>query len=466
MEKEDKYFAVRAQPFSRFPEERKCMNIKFFAVCSWLMRLAIGTVAVAPFQVESLASGLTYYSIAKGTYYHQETNGMPVLRPYQPWFFEAQMEFSNAPAGTIEATVTPPGSHFGIQLFPPNLKDTQRWNTQADLDAAFTQGAYVFSFFINKPPYQYASNVLGADAFPPTPAITNLAEAQSIDAIADFALGWNAFAGATTNDLIVCALQGGGETVFATPSIPGSSNALNGTAVSAVIPAGTLSPGRSYFGRLIFAKVQSTTTQYPGALGATLFESQTDFYLRTQGAGDTSLPVLLSSVPGAGAICVPTNGPAVMTFNKPMNSNWAFNLSGDLSSNAVEIWNASGTSFAITPPPTFAPGTSQTIVLNPISGQLDFADTNGNLLPPDTVINFVTGSGGYQSNLFLTSPIRAADGSIQINLMGATNGNYVLQSSSNLAAWTSIATNTPFDTTVNFADTNVALPCQFYRVIQ
>jgi hypothetical protein len=442
------------------------MKIKFSAMCSWLMRLAVGAVALAPFQVESFASGLTYYSIAKGTYYHQETNGMPVLRPYQPWFFVSQMEFSSPPEGNLVATVTPPGSHFGMQLFPPNLKDTQRWNTQADLDAAFTQGAYVFSFFINTPPYQYASNVLGADAFPPAPAITNLAGAQSIDATADFALGWNAFAGGTTNDLIVCALQGGGETIFATPSIPGSSNALNGTAVSAVIPAGTLSPGRSYFGRLIFVKVQSTTTQYTGALGATLFESQTDFHLGTRGAGDASLPVLLSSVPGAGASGVPTNGPAVMTFNKPMNANWAFYLSGDLASNSTGIWNASGTSFAITPPPAFAAGTNQTIVLNPVSGQLEFADTNGNLLPPDTVIKFVTGPGGYPSGLFLTSPILAPDGSIQINLIGATNGNYVLQSSSNLAAWTSIATNTPFDTTVNFADTNITLPCQFYRVMQ
>jgi hypothetical protein len=60
----------------------------------------------------------------------------------------------------------------------------------------------------------------------------------------------------------------------------------------------------------------------------------------------------------------------------------------------------------------------------------------------------------------------AAAGSIQINLSGATNASYILQASTDLATWTSIATNAPFNTTVNFSDTDTALPCKFYRVTQ
>jgi hypothetical protein len=111
-------------------------------------------------------------------------------------------------------------------------------------------------------------------------------------------------------------------------------------------------------------------------------------------------------------------------------------------------------------------GGSQTIVLNPVAGQLLFADASGNLLGPDTMINFATGYGSYLTNLPSPPSISAAAGGIQINLIGATNASYILQSSTDLATWTSIATNALFNTTVYFSDTNTTLPCKFYRVTQ
>jgi hypothetical protein len=58
---------------------------------------------------------------------------------------------------------------------------------------------------------------------------------------------------------------------------------LNGTATTVLIPAGTLSPGTTYQGRLLFAKANLDTTSYPGALGIAGYFKETRLTVRTTG---------------------------------------------------------------------------------------------------------------------------------------------------------------------------------------
>jgi len=415
------------------------------------------------------ATTLLFYSVAKGTFYHQDPGGSPAVRPYAPWFFKAQAVFDNNPDYFISASVILPNlqtDYLAPSIVPDKaLTHFERTNTQPNLDSNFTNGVYKFQFFISGH-LLTGSNVMAGGSLPPAPAIANLTDAQSINPSNDFALTWNSFTGGSTNDFIICSLQSGIGTTFQTSIIPGATNALNGTANSILIPAKTLSPGRSYFGRLVFAKVQSTVTnQIPGAFGATLYTAQTDFYVKTQGSGDATPPIFLSSIPANGAVAVPTNVPVVFSFNKGMNGGWSFRTAVGDPRIYNGSWNQSKTRLAFLPSTNFSGNQTYAFILNPLDSALAFADANQNLLPPDTVISFATGNSQYQSQTpLLTSP-RAGTGGMLIDLLGTTNTQCVLQSSTNLNDWYPLATNTVFVGTVNFTDTNSSMPNCFYRTI-
>ena len=410
------------------------------------------------------AASLVYYSVTEGSYNHQDPGGSPVLRPYAPWFFDGRMVFTNASGTFILANLTGPGNNPPpISLFAPNYEHVARETNQTSLQTQFSTGAYTFSFFINSPPYKTATVTLTTGTIPAAPNVTNLSDAQTIDPSSDFTLAWNAFSGGTTNDLIICSLQNGSGTVFQTPIIPQTAWALDGTATSVVIPAGTLAPGRSYLGYLVFAKVQFlTNNESLGATGAALYASQTDFYVKTQGAGDTSVPAVLASVPAASATNIATNAPIIIAFNKPMSPGYSLTWSG--AGTTQSVWNSIGTMLAIAPVSYFPANTLQTVVLNPLP-TVEFNDTNLNLLPPDTQLTFTTGANHYQpATPALTNASTASPTGFQADLEMETNRGYVLQWSSNLTIWAGLATNMAFEQVNPFTDTNTT-PHRFYRAI-
>jgi hypothetical protein len=68
--------------------------------------------------------------------------------------------------------------------------------------------------------------------------------------------------------------------------------------------------------------------------------------------------------------------------------------------------------------------------------------------------------------ILLISPPTLSHGVFQIELSGATNGNYILQASTNLAEWTSLSTNSTTTTPFYITDPNAANFSQrFYRVL-
>ncbi len=116
---------------------------------------------------------------------------------------------------------------------------------QVQLDSTYPNGIYTFDVTDPSNEHQFLTNFLVEGVFPNVPTIANLMAAQSVDVSNDFALVWNAFAGGTVTDFIQLQIQTGHSNAFVTPSF-GAAGALNGTASSAIIPAGTLLPGRAY----------------------------------------------------------------------------------------------------------------------------------------------------------------------------------------------------------------------------
>jgi hypothetical protein len=72
---------------------------------------------------------------------------------------------------------------------------------------------------------------------------------------------------------------------------------------------------------------------------------------------------------------------------------------------------------------------------------------------------------------FIIQPLRFtaqgfSNGIFHLQFLGAQGSNYVLQASTNLVDWTSVATNPAITNVVPFLDPNTNYPSRFYRVLQ
>jgi hypothetical protein len=417
------------------------------------------------------AGDFSSYSIAKGTYYDQTAGGAPVLKGPLPCLFNAQVVPT---AQLVSARVTGPtntASSFLSQKFSGPWNSWVRFASQSALDSSFPPGNYTFDIFSFAHGHQFVTNTLAAGSFPNAPTVSNLTVAQSVDAASDFTLTWNPFSSGTTVDFISCQLQGVRSNFFVTAAF-GAAGALDGTATSVAVPAGTLLPGHAYLGRLTFAFTQSVVSnaQY-GAVGTTLYFSQTDFWLKTQGSGDNTPPAIAFTSPTNGASGVPINSPICAHFTKPLKTTGAvFETGFDSGSGSNTgssgpdyiVLSPDGLQLALTPITvgwTLLQG--HRIIFNPFDSPLGFGDLNGNPLAAETfVIDFVDGGYNYLTPRrgSLSNPQWQTNSVFQVDLLGETNYAYSLEYSSNIITWmplsTNVSTNIAFNGITHFVDTN------------
>ena len=224
-------------------------------------RLGFLFLTVSCLAANAVASDFSSYSTGKGIYYDQTAGGTPVMKSPYPYWFHAQV-VSLAPFLTV--SVTGPTNSSSAELSGPHsspglLEGWVRHTNQASLDSRFLNGNYAFDIFSFIHGHQFVTNTLATGSFPNAPMVSNLTAAQSVDAASDFTLTWNPFSGGTTNDFISCQLQGVNSNYFTSPAF-GTAGALDGTATSVLIPAGTLLPGHAYLGRLTFAFTQAVVS--------------------------------------------------------------------------------------------------------------------------------------------------------------------------------------------------------------
>ncbi len=179
-----------------------------------------------------------------------------------------------------------PSGSTGIELLTYDS-----YPTEAALDAVYGNGNYTFVMDTVHNGLESPVLTMPASAYPAAQRISNFAAAQAINPTSPFTLQWSNPSDATTNDWIwVFVNDGSGHTVFSSPE-PSTNplTALNGTATSIVVPAGTFQLGAAYTGAITFYRNTSVnTTGYPGAVGVTLIGTRTRFSL----AASSSFPVL------------------------------------------------------------------------------------------------------------------------------------------------------------------------------
>lgn len=267
------------------------------------------------------------------------------------------------------------------------------FNSQANMDAAFTNGNYLLSLTTRNDGNRSFTLNLSGDAYPPIPQINNYSALQTMVSTAPVTVQWAAWSGGTANDIVILEIEDfqTRELVFSTP-MPGMSGALSGTSSSVTIPANTFAPNRSYHGKLLFFHpVSMDMTSYPGATAVAGYLRSTSFGLATTGTPvDTQAPWLENQKPNYGDTDVPRNAGVSFQFSEPMQASVAIQWNPSLSFNYQ--WNTERTVLFCFPAGGLLPAnTTISFTLNP-PGQTGFRDVAGNALP--TIDGqFTTGAG-------------------------------------------------------------------------
>lgn len=416
------------------------------------------------------AADVMYFSVAKGLLYLQTNSSLPSLKPGSAGMFQALTTPTNGFA-VFNATigVPPIGSR---SLFPTDnsgvLSFRQRFNTQSQLDGSFNNGTYTFSFFTAHDGSKSVPMSLTGDAYPNLPHLSNFDATQSIEATASFQITWDAFAGGTSGDFIAFWLEDTSGLKFGTATSPGGTNTLDGTATGFTIPAGKLSASRTYLGHLQFQKITAKSLAYAGATGTAGYFRQTDFFLTTKGPGDSTPPVVVSTVPGNGATGVPVNTPFSITFSKPMGTGYAISVGGTTNF-TTRTWSADQRTCTFSSTNFWPLNTTLTWTLNYSGAVPGFGDVSKNPLMSDTIVSFTTGvqiQNNTPASPTLLPPSQPVNGLFHLAQTGEAYRTYVCQSSTDLVTWTSFATNRSGSTHLDFFDAFSDQPGQrFYRVI-
>ena len=200
---------------------------------------------------------LTAFSVAKLHFYSQTSAGGSTLDPDIPYLFTAATTLSsNRTASGVTVTIPAGGTSNLTQNFlhPETFSLFATETNLASFNAAFPSGNYLFNVTASTSNQQVNVNLPAALTQPGAPHIANFAAAQSVNPSQAFQLSWDAFPGGTATDYISVSIGD----VFDTPDF-GTPGALNGTATSVTIPAGTLQPNSGYSSSVTFYRSAGTS---------------------------------------------------------------------------------------------------------------------------------------------------------------------------------------------------------------
>jgi hypothetical protein len=295
----------------------------------------------------SLGQDVRLYGVAKGQLFLQANSALATPAAGSNVVFQAfiatdgEATVTNASLTLPNSTVVPldgsGGSELGLEAAFASL---------AALDAAFPDGEYTLVLGTVHDGLRTNALTLSGGGYPATPHFNNFAAAQTVNPTNDFALTWDAIAGATTNDFVqIEILDCNGSEVFQTAS-PGRPGGLDGTATFAIIPGRTLRPGQTYRAELLVAHLTTyDTNSYPGAQGIAGYFKRVQTSLSTAGLatgcppgrfemafafpqgsfgegrqGSIGFPVGLSNCVALYTLSNESNPPSAITFSGPAGS--------------------------------------------------------------------------------------------------------------------------------------------------
>jgi hypothetical protein len=234
----------------------------------------------------------TTFSVGKVHHYNQTSAGAPTLDPATPYGFAgATVLASNRTANSVTLTMPTGAVSNLVHLPPPQAEIFLLSTTSTDLsayDATFPPGDYTFFVQGDSSNQTVVVNLPTAASMPQpgAPHVTNYLAAQAVNPNQPFVLAWDAFPGGTAADYIDVDVGS-----YGSPP-PLSPGALNGTATTFTIPAGTLLPGITYTSRIGFFRHAGAIN--PNYIADAFRSTYTEFLLVTTGGGPSS-PIVLTN---------------------------------------------------------------------------------------------------------------------------------------------------------------------------
>jgi len=357
----------------------------------------VGTVALVATSFTAHAVDVEFYGVVKMQRFAQANPTAPALveevseDEEPPFVFNAFVDLVSSNAVT-NATLTLPGGAVRTLALSEGGFNREHFDGaefKPDLDSTYSNATYtVFLQTRNDGNKTIPLTFPAGDAYPNPPRVSNFAAAQSINAGAGFMLMWDAFAGGLVTDFIQMEIVEPNTDipVFDTAG-PGEPGSLNGTSNSILIPAGALSAGRIYHGRIFFAKIVDfdDTTYGSGVTGVAAFLAETVFEVRTTGGVDNTPPFLESQIPFNTQFDVQGSAVVAFTFSERMNTALAVGSSlswSNINAGLVNYtWSANGRTLFCVYPPGFPINTLISWQLNPTGSPANLRDLGGNQLP-------------------------------------------------------------------------------------
>lgn len=262
------------------------------------------------------------FTVSKAWMYAQASAGAPSLNTNSPYCFLACMSIPCPRNATNVSLQLPTGAvpNMTLSPIPGHLTLTDcSYANQTAFEVVYPSGNYTINVQSASSNQQVVVNFPPSLTQPAAPHLTNYLAARSINPSQAFVLGWDALSGGTTADCIYVEIYGG---VYQTPAL-GMAGALNGTATSIVIPAGTLQPNHQYSGCVSFYHYQLLTNG-TSHISLTYRSSTTEFNLST-GSGLGYCPMITNAGwAGAGTFRFEVACPV----SQALIAEWSTNLQG------------------------------------------------------------------------------------------------------------------------------------------
>jgi hypothetical protein len=243
-------------------------------------------------------NAITTFSVGEIYSYSQLSSGNPTLNADAPFLFNATTALASNRTATAISLTLPNSAVSNLNQNPFAHENYNLFGSETDSNtfvAAYPAGTYTFNVTAATS-NQSVSITLPAGATQPNgPHVKNFDAAQAVNASQVFTLSWDQFAGGTSTDFISVSIGN----VWQTPD-PGSAGALNGSATSVTIPAGTLQPGTTNTATVGFyhATSISNITYATSAYRASI----TEFNLITSAGAVGITPVLTNAFWSGGLI--------------------------------------------------------------------------------------------------------------------------------------------------------------------
>jgi hypothetical protein len=268
---------------------------------------------------------ITSFIVGKLYSFDQTSTAAPTADPTTPYIFGADTILaSNRTATNITLTLPASGAVSNLAQNPvePELYYLAAFNTnQTTFENTFQEGDYIFNV------RAVASNQTVTVTLPLTmqqpnaPHVTDYAAAQAINPAQPFTLTWDPFVGGTSTDVVYVVVSGTATNVFETGNL-GSTNALNGTAVSVIIPAGTLQANSNYNGSIGFYHAVFGTND--PTYSTTAYRATTTRFTLATGSSVSSPLVITNAFWSPGTV----NFDILCSTGQTFTVLWATNLQG------------------------------------------------------------------------------------------------------------------------------------------